>query len=122
MKSVLRFSEPGTTIASAMESPFGVFLDADDKDWKDDEHLRRSCLGLLRAGCRWFVCFGLRAEAMHDRIDDFIIEYGFEGVVTTYHSGESRDDAATFFKDVALMEMKAGLILVRDPTIWACHF
>lgn len=122
MESVLRFSEPRTPLAVTMDSPFGVFLDADDADWEDDEFLRHSCLELLKAGCRWFACFGARAEAVHDRLDDFIVEYGYEGIVTTYHSDESRQEAASFFKDVALMEMKSGLVMVRNPKRWARDF
>lgn len=122
MVSALTFSEPKAPLASAVERPFGVFLDAGDEDWGDDDFLRRSCLALMKAGCRWFVCFGPRAEAVHDRIDDFIVEHGYDGVVTTYHSDESEEDAAVFFTDVALMEMKGGLVLVRDRPRWARHF
>ena len=55
-------------------------------------------------------------------IDDFIIEQNCDCVVTTYHSEESEEEAAEFFKDVALMEMKAGLVVVRDRAKWARHF
>jgi hypothetical protein len=118
----LIFSEPRTPFSPAMQDPFGVFLDADDKEWADDDFLHRSCLELMKSGCRWFACFGSRAEAMHDRIDDFIIEHSFDGVTTTYHSDESQESAADFFKDVALMEMKAGLVFVRDRLKWAPYF
>lgn len=88
MVSALTFSEPEAPLASAVERPFGVFLDTGDEDWSDGDFLRRSCLDLMKAGCRWFVCFGPRAEAVHARIDDFIIEHGYDGVVTTFHSDE----------------------------------
>lgn len=122
MVSTLVFSKPEVPLAMIVERPFGVFLDASAEDWSDDHFLRRSCLDLMKAGCRWFVCFGPRAETIHDRIDDFIVEHGYDDVVTTYHSDESEEDAAAFFTDVALMEMKGGLILVRDRHRWERHF
>ena len=122
MPSTLTFSRPNAPLPSNIGYPFGVFLDADDDDWKDDNFLSQTCLDLLKNGCRWFTCFGLRAEMIHDRIDDIIIENSYSGVVTTYHSNEPQESAADFFRHVALMEMKAGLILVRNKHKWLHHF
>ena len=99
-----------------------MLLEADDANWSDDGFLRRSCSALLEAGCLWFVCFGERAEEVHDRIDDVIVDQEYEGVVTTYHSDESEQDVAQFFTNVALMEMKGALVLAQDKPRWARHF
>ena len=115
------FLKPGAPLPS-MQCPFGVLLDAEDKDWSNDDFLRRSCTGLLAAGCLWFVCFGERAEEIHDRIDDFIVEQEYQDVTTTYHSEESEQDVAEFFTNVALMKMKSALVLVHDRRKWERHF
>ena len=122
MDSILTFAEPGILLPSELEAPFGVFLDGEDDFWSDDDLLCRSCQNLINKGCRWFVCYGPRSEAIHDRIDDVIVEQGYEGIVTTYHADESEAEVAQFFKDVALIEMKAGLILVSNRSTWARLF
>lgn len=122
MPPTLTFTEPSGMITSSLESPFGVFLDADDEDWDNDDFLRRCCLDLMEHGCRWFTCFGSHAEAVHDDIDDLIVRHGYDGVVTTYHSDETEKDAAEFFVNVALSEMKEGLVLVRNKARWASNF
>lgn len=122
MVTSVKFSEPAAPLVEGVEQPFALLLDADDQDWRDEEFLRRSSLALLEAGCRWFVCFGQRSETLHDRIDDTIVEKDYQSVVTTYHLDESEEEVAQFFKEVALMEMKGGLVLVRDKSRWAPLF
>lgn len=117
--SDLTFSDPQRYLVTTAKVPFGVFIDTSDGDWEDDDFIRRCSVDLMKAGCRWFVCFGPSSEVVHDRIDDFVLEYDFKGVMTTYHFDETPEETAEFFTDIALMNVKQGIILVRDQTKWA---
>ena len=126
MASAPLFCKPRTSLPS-IGRPFGVLIEADDKEWLDDGFLCNNCRGLLDAGCTWFVCFGERAEEVHDRIDDVIVERAcagqeYEGVCTTYHSDESRQDVAEFFTDAVLKKLSGALVIVQDKASWASHF
>jgi hypothetical protein len=125
MESALLFVEPGSPVPP-VDPPFGVLLDADDAEWAEDEHLRKSAVALLEAGCRYFVCFGERSEEVHDRIDDCIVEKtvlggqaDYEGVITTYHTDESVADVAEFFLTCALPQMRGALVIARDGQKWS---
>lgn len=101
-----------------VEKPFAVLVDASDEDWTDGYHAEQLIKELLNAGCRYFVCFGPGAEAVHDRIDDVIVEHEYDGITTTFHEDESQDDVAEFFNRVAVTGMKGALVLVRDLERW----
>ena len=74
--------------------------------WTDDELDDLSPLinALLDSGCRSFVCVGSSSEALHDFIDDVILEKSLENeleeernVVTTWHDKESFEDTLSYF-------------------------
>lgn len=119
------FSEPCTSLPR-MERPFAVLLDADDDEWVDEGRIREAALSLLDAGCRYFVCYGERSEEVHDLFDDCIVDKtvlggqaDYEGVITTYHTGESVADVAEFFLNCALPEMRGALVIARDGQKWS---
>ena len=120
--AALIFSAPDAPIGPGVKRPFAVFLDADDDEWRSEGFLRSRCLGLLELGCVWFECFGEQSEEVHDRLDDVIVQRGIEGVVTTYHCDESAENAVAFFRDVVLIGMAAGLIMVRERPKWMALF
>lgn len=102
--------------------PFAVLLDADDGDWADDPTLVASIQALLQAGCRYFVCYGLDSEQLHDRIDELIIDGGFDDTITTWHNDESEQEVAEFFRHSATARMNGALVLVRDKKRWSVAF
>ncbi len=73
---------------------------------------------LLAAGCRYFVCFGEQSETVHDRIDDIIVEHGYDGVTTTFHCDESEQDVADFFMTIAFSAMNGALVLSCNQEKW----
>ncbi|MFT5584806.1 MAG: hypothetical protein ACI9VR_002393 [Cognaticolwellia sp.] len=111
-----------SALPRVVPSPFCVLLDADDSDWSDDPPLISAVRALLRAGCRYFVCFGSNSENIHDRIDDVIVDGRFCGVTTTWHEDESEKDVAEFFQNCATIGMRASVILVRDQQRWSVAF
>ena len=117
MKTDLVFALPGAALPTVTE-PFAVLLDADDRFWAYDPALVGSILDLLRAGCRYFVCFGARAEDLHDRIDDLVIDGGYHGTMTTWHDEEDEEDVAGFFKHAAAAQMNAAVVLAGDRDRW----
>ena len=117
----LVFASPGA-VPPTLSKPFAVLLDADDRDWVDDTTLVRSVKALLRAGCRYFVCFGSNSEHVHDRIDDLVIDGGFDGTVTTWHDDESEEEVAEFFAHSVTSRMKSAVVLVRDQNRWSVTF
>lgn len=114
----IRFAAPGAPLP-VLKKPFAVLLDATDVEWSDTRQTERLVKELLDAGCSYFVCFGAGSEVIHDRIDDIIVQHELEGVTTTFHEDEARNDVAEFFATIATIGMNDGLILVRDVTSWA---
>lgn len=54
---------------------------------------------LLLAGCKTFVCYGPRCEALHDLVDDILVgdgHRGIEHVMTSWHPGESAAEVAFY--------------------------
>ncbi len=103
------FSQPGQPLPD-VPAPFAVLLDAEDEDWRNPSTLYHHVLALLEAGCRYFVCCGDRCEALHDAVDDVVVERGYEGVMTTFHEGEPHVDVVAFFRLVS-HPMKGALVL-----------
>jgi hypothetical protein len=104
---------------SVIKGPFAVLLNADDPEWVDGSFLRRKTIELLNAGCRYCVCFGRNSEAVHDQIDDVIVNRNSEmNVLTTFHDDETAEDVVNFFTVVAMNGMAQGLLLVRDGNPW----
>ncbi len=99
-------------------APFAVFLSADDLGWSDTESRSRRVDALLKAGCRYFVCFGENSEELHDDIDEMIVAGKYQNVITTFHDDESPEDVIEFFETVASSEMAGALALVQDLERW----
>jgi hypothetical protein len=106
----------------AMEAPFAVLLDANDEDWAERANPERLVKKLLEDGCRFFVCFGAGAEALHDRIDDISSENDYHGILTTCHEIEPKENVANFFYMGAIIDMKGALVLTRDVAGWKALF
>ena len=80
---------------------------------EDPAELEPVILSLLDSGCNYFVCFGIASEALHDRIDELVIERAStpdRTVMTTWHDNESAIDVAEFFLKIAAA--KEGSLLV----------
>lgn len=105
-----------------VKAPFAVLVDTDDKIWADDNHVVKIATQLLEMGCRYFVCAGICSEAVHDRIDDIVIEHGYDRqddvTMTTFHQDETKEDALEFFIMVVIPDMNDAVILVHDVTSW----
>lgn len=101
-----------------MGAPFSVLVDADEEGWGDAAFVRRFGSKLLASGCRYFVCFGKRSELVHDLLDDVIVEEGYQGVTTTFHEDESKEEALDFLFDCAMHGMQGALIIVRNKSAW----
>jgi hypothetical protein len=99
-------------------APFAVLLNADEPGWRDDALTVNVTKQLLELGARYFVCAGMRGEVVHDRIDDVVVQQGHEGVVTTFHGNESKEEVAAFFLTCATSGMKAALVVVENPSEW----
>lgn len=104
-----------------LETPFAVLLESDEKGWSKGSSLNQRAKNLLAAGCRCFVCFGKQSEEVHDRIDDIIIELGYDNVITTFHCDESMQSVADFFMTIASSTMKDALVLSGNPSEWATY-
>ena len=111
---------PGAPLpATNLRAPFAVLLDVRDEEWANSIWVSRKANELLRAGCRYFVCFGPRSEVVHDQIDDAVINYANgNDLPTTFHEDETPEDVANFFLTVALSGMAQGLLLVCDEASW----
>ena len=92
-------------------------------EWADSFWVNQKAVELLEAGCRYFVCFGPGSEAVHDRIDDVIVNCGYDvGVLTTFHDDESIDDVVNFFDTVATRGMAQGVVLANNVDSWSAMF
>lgn len=111
---------PGDSLP-ALEAPFAVLIDTDDDDWKDFQVIRKVGKLLLKAGCRCFVCFGQRSEYVHDCIDDLILDYQLDGVTTTFHDDETKEEVFGFLMSCAKNGMKDILIFARDISEWKTY-
>lgn len=102
-----------------VDTPFAVLLDTDEVEWVSESWVCRKANELLKNGCRYFVCFGPKAEMVHDWIDDLIVaDNSFEDVPTTFHQDESIEDVILFFRRIAMEKMRSGLVIVRDASSW----
>lgn len=98
-----------------LKKPFATLLDSRDPEWSDAVFLSSKSAELFDMGCRYYVCFGPRAEFVHDSIDDEILKkISEEDCTTTFHDDEAAEDVATFFQVVAMRGMTHGLLLVND--------
>lgn len=59
---------------------------------------------LLDSGCKYFVCAGAHSEALHDFIDDVILDRSIDNepdesnvVMTTWHDDDTNEEVAEFF-------------------------
>ena len=98
-------------LVRSLHAPFAVLLAPGSAPEMD---LELVAARLLAAGCRYFVCSGSNSEAVHDRIDDVILEEGTSNVTTTFHDGESMEDVAEFFLTCAASDMDS-LLVVAEP-------
>ena len=105
-----------------ISSPFLALLDVDNVEWENEQFLCQKSRSLLGLGCRYFVCVGKKAEEIHDRIDDLIVEGKYLDTITTYHYDESDRDIAEFIKYAAMLEMKGLLVLTHDAERWTIAF
>ena len=121
LRSVIHISAIDEALPE-LQAPFAVLVDASDQQWADPDLAARLIKELLAAGCRYFVCFGPAAEALHDRIDESFLEHELLGIATTFHDEESIEDVAEFFQTIALANMDSGLVLVRDLKTWRSLF
>jgi hypothetical protein len=113
----IQFAAPRAALPT-LDKPFAVLLDANDPEWSDANQVERLATDFLNAGCNYFVCFGPGSEALHDRIDAIIEEHEVDGVTTTFHEEETRTDVAEFFRTIATVAVRSGLICVRDVAGW----
>ncbi len=95
---------PYTVMLEAMEP--GVASRDDWKGWVEY---------LVGRGASFFVCVGPYSEALHDRIDDCLIQMVDESedqavlrVLTTFHANESLEEAVRFFLEATQLESHAS--------------
>lgn len=119
MSRQLRVQNIADGIPSSIRSPFVVLIDADDSEWRDKLFLRKMVVSLLAKGCRYFVCSGHQSEDIHDQIDDIIVEFAYEGIVTTFHGDDSKNEVAEFLLFCTVGEMNDILVLVRNADDWS---
>jgi hypothetical protein len=120
-RSRIRIAQLGEDLP-IVEAPYAVLIDADDNDWGDVSHIRAVGNRLLEAGCRYFVCFGRRSEAVHDYLDDLLVEGEWPLVITTFHDDETKEDVVNFFVNCATIDMNGALVLVGCISDWETYF
>jgi hypothetical protein len=98
-------SEVGNLLAAQVGRPVVALLTAYGDPVVHEPVVR----SLLAAGCTHFVCSGPASEALHDRIDDLLVERDDDGFLTTWHDDESAADVAAVFFDAG---EEAGTLLV----------
>ena len=78
-------------LAEQSRRPVAALLTSHDAT-RDPGDLELAVLPLLDAGCGYFVCFGEASEALHDRIDELLVERASpsdSAVMTTWHDDET---------------------------------
>lgn len=88
--------------------------------WNQGEHcesLRPLIEKLLHKNCSCFICVGINAEALHDFIDDVIVDlsvsndsFTSKNVITTWHDEDTSDEVSDFFLNFT--DIKNGVFLV----------
>lgn len=86
-------SEVGNLLAAQVGRPVVALLTAHGDPVVHESVVR----SLFAAGCTHFVCSGLASEALHDRIDDLLVERDGDGFLTTWHDEESAAEVAAVF-------------------------
>jgi hypothetical protein len=84
---------------------------------EDSPELEQGIRSLLENGCEYFVCVGVASEALHDRIDDLIVESATaaaRAVMTTWHSDETPAEVAEFFFNIAAAKERTLLIVAVE--------
>ena len=85
-----------------LPSPYFVCLLASDFRQASDSQVRRLASGLLKSGACYFVCWGPGCKRAHDLVDEAINSLqpnpsDTNVIMTTWHEGESLDDALFMF-------------------------
>jgi hypothetical protein len=85
---------------------------------KDPAELEPVILSLLDSGCDYFVCFGVASEALHDLIDELVLERASaldRTVMTTWHDDETAAEVAEFFLNTAAAKERSLLVAALEP-------
>src|SRR5262245_6549293 len=101
--AVIARNEVKDVLMKHKERPVVALLTCHDFE-HDPIELEPAILSLLEAGCEYFVCFGAASEALHDRIDELIVDRTQptdKAIITTWHDDEMAADVAAFFFNVA---------------------
>src|SRR5687767_6884264 len=103
-------------LAEQQERPIAALLTAhSSSDVLDVEPV---VVPLLEGGCEYFICVGPASEALHDRVDDFIVERASSiahTVLTTWHNDETAADVAEFSWNIAAVKERTLLIAALGP-------
>lgn len=101
------------------DGPIVALMQADESG-ASFETVVAAAESLLDRGCDYFVCAGTRGEALHDYIDEIVIdrelnrpEWGERLIMTTWHNDETPADIAWFFVMVAGDRENTVLIAVE---------
>ncbi|MGH2343561.1 hypothetical protein ACRC7T_19050 [Segnochrobactraceae bacterium EtOH-i3] len=98
---------------------FSVLIDTNDNFWSNKELVLKKIEHLIAEKCKYFVCYGVISEEVHDIIDDFIIEDDLnEDIITTYHVNESDDNVAFFYYKIVISKYNYNYVICQDKEKW----
>jgi hypothetical protein len=110
---------------------FGVFLVC-NAEGRDDKTIIEFAEGILEKGAVFFSFWGTDCERVHDLFDEAIVQNDPDETdtsvrLTTWHTGESLDEALWSFLNVSFPaddyqeQCHTELMLVVDNDDWAAH-
>lgn len=122
--TIITLQELGPFIEEHDNSNFVLLLVAEDEN--DIQTYTPLIENLIEKGCIYFVCAGRKSEELHDIIDDTIVIMYLdeedadddEVIMTTWHSKDSIEDTAFFFKECTLFSesIKLQIAILNDQT------
>lgn len=83
--------------------PNVVLLSSWEESESDLQEVKPLVEKLIDNGCKYFVCAGRYSEALHDFIDDVILDMALTNqhnnntIITTWHNTDTDDEVSDFF-------------------------
>jgi hypothetical protein len=59
--------------------------------------IEKNMRNILSKNCKEIFCINLFCELMHDKFDDYIIDYGYKNITTSFEKSNSFDEQCFYF-------------------------
>lgn len=113
----LRVFFPGEVIPEP-NPPFAALIDASDSSWRSARFVGDFVEKQVQAGCEYIICIGEQSEALHDLVDEVLLDKSLTEVITTFDRVASEEEAIFLLIEVVTSNIQGRYLFIENSEAW----